>query len=62
MIYPATQSWNCHDCKMGGTVIDWVMAEQNITAAEAMHILGGSSNGEVMVATYDYTDANGKLL
>ena len=22
MIYSKTQSWNCHDCKVGGTVID----------------------------------------
>jgi len=54
--------WHCNDCKIGGSVIDWVMAERNISAAEAMHILGGGRNGEVMVATYDYTDANGKLL
>jgi hypothetical protein len=54
--------WHCNDCKIGGSVIDWVMAEQNISAAQAMHILGGGRNGEMMVATYDYTDANGKLL
>ena len=27
MIYPETQSWSCHDCKRGGSVIDWVMHE-----------------------------------
>ena len=29
MIYPQTQSWSCHDCKVGGSVIDWVMREKN---------------------------------
>jgi hypothetical protein len=41
MIYPETQSWSCHDCKRGGSVIDWVMIERNVTAADAMRILGG---------------------
>jgi hypothetical protein len=46
MIYPATQSWNCHDCKIGGTVIDWTIHEKNVSAGEAIEILGGG-NGEV---------------
>ena len=41
MIYPKTQSWTCHDCKVGGTVIDWVMHEKNVTAAQAMRELAG---------------------
>jgi hypothetical protein len=44
MIYPKTQSWNCHDCKVGGTVIDWVMREKKVTAAEAMRELAGGLN------------------
>jgi 5S rRNA maturation endonuclease (ribonuclease M5) len=63
MIYPETQSWSCHDCKRGGSVIDWVMIEGNVTAAEAMRILGGGNNSSPeLVATYDYTDESGNLL
>src|SRR4030095_2235966 len=52
MIYPKTQSWNCHDCKVGGTVIDWVMHEKNVTAAEAMRELAGGLNGSEPVARF----------
>ena len=45
-----TQSWSCHDCKVGGTVIDWVMHEKNVTAAEAMRELAGGLNGSEPVA------------
>ena len=45
VIYPKTQSWSCHDCKIGGTVIDWVMHEKNVTAAEAMRELAGGLTG-----------------
>src|SRR4030095_16983762 len=63
MIYTTTQSWSCHDCKIGGTVIDWVMIGENVTAAEAMRMLSGGNNGSSkIVATYDYTDEAGKLL
>ena len=63
MIYPETQSWSCHDCKRGGSVIDWVMIERNVTAADAMRILGGGNNSSPeLVATYDYTDESGNLL
>ena len=63
MIYPETQSWSCHDCKRGGSVIDWVMIERNVPAADAMRILGGGNNSSPeLVATYDYTDESGNLL
>jgi hypothetical protein len=63
MIYPETQSWSCHDCKRGGSVIDWVMIEGNVTAADAMRIFGGGNNSSPeLVATYDYTDESGNLL
>jgi 5S rRNA maturation endonuclease (ribonuclease M5) len=63
MIYPETQSWSCHDCKRGGSVIDWLMIEKNINAADAMRILGGGNNSSSeLVATYDYTDESGNLL
>jgi DNA primase len=52
MIYPETQSWSCHDCKVGGTVIDWVMHEKNVTAAEAMRELAGGLNGSEPVAGF----------
>jgi uncharacterized protein DUF3987/CHC2-type zinc finger protein len=55
MIYPATQSWSCHDCKKGGSVIDWVMHEQNVTAAEAMRELAGGLNGSEPVARFAKT-------
>ena len=63
MIYPAKQSYYCHDCKHGGSVIDWVMIEQSVTAGDAMRMLGGRDNGSPeLVATYDYTDESGDLL
>jgi putative DNA primase/helicase len=66
MIYPATQSWSCHDCKKGGSVIDWLVCEKNISAGDAMQLLGSERNGSEPIAnlvkTYDYTDETGKLL
>src|SRR5262245_58855984 len=47
MVYPKTQSWSCHDCKIGGGAIDWLMLEQNITAADAMRKLSGGRNGAI---------------
>jgi hypothetical protein len=58
----AKELWCCHDHKVGGSVIDWVMHERNVTAGEAMRLLGGNSNAAVIVKTYDYTDAKGKLV
>src|SRR5215813_11914414 len=57
-IYPQTQSWSCHDCKIGGSVIDWVMHEKNVSAADAMRELGGR-NGSDPTAIYDYKDEGG---
>ena len=55
--------WHCNDCKIGGTVIDWVIHEKNVTAADAIKILGGGENGAAeIIATHDYTDEGGKLL
>jgi hypothetical protein len=63
MIYPKTQSWSCHDCKVGGSVVDWLIHERNISAADALRILGGGCNGSSEpVATYDYTNETGELL
>jgi 5S rRNA maturation endonuclease (ribonuclease M5) len=57
------QVWHCNDCNIGGTVIDWVMREKNVSAADAMRMLSLENNGSSeIVATYDYTDEAGKLL
>jgi len=75
-LYTETQSWNCHDCKRGGSVIDWVMSEQNVTAADAMRMLSAERNSSdlrsndnterpprrLLAKTYDYTDESGKML
>jgi hypothetical protein len=45
MIYPATQSWHCHDCKVGGSVIDWLAKEKGISGADAMRELADGRNG-----------------
>jgi AAA domain/CHC2 zinc finger len=62
----AKQVWHCNDCGVGGSVVDWLMQEKNITAADAMRELGGGRNDSEppgkIVATYDYTDEHGKLL
>jgi len=66
MIYPKTQSWSCHDCKKGGSVIDWLVYERGISAVDAMQLLGARQNGfepvATLVKTYDYTDESGNLL
>jgi putative DNA primase/helicase len=64
----AKNLWHCNDCGVGGSVVDWVMLEKGITAANAMRELGGGRNGSTptpewkIVATYDYTDASGNLV
>jgi putative DNA primase/helicase len=73
-LYTETQSWNCHDCKRGGTVIDWVMLEKNVSAADTMRMLGNERSSErrnndstgrparsLIEKIYDYTDESGKL-
>src|SRR5262245_61776687 len=55
--------WHCNDHDSGGTVIDWLMIEENVTVAEAMRMFSGGNHGSSkIVATYDYTDEAGKLL
>ncbi len=44
--------WHCNDCKVGGTVIDWVMHEKNVTAAEAMRELAGGLKVSEPVARF----------
>jgi hypothetical protein len=68
--------WHCNDCKRGGSVIDWMMIEKDLSAADAMRTLGDERNSceqttnehrnrplrRLIVETYDYTDEAGKLL
>lgn len=59
-IYPDKDSWYCHDCKRGGSVIDWLAFEMNVSPGQAMQDLGGAA--PAIIATYDYKDENGELL
>ena len=58
--------WHCNDCKCGGSVIDWLIIEKHLSAAEAMRMLGGQHNGSKLAArlvkTYDYVTESGELL
>jgi len=60
--------FHCNDCDKGGTVIDWVMIEQHITAGEALKHLSGDNDkaqptqAPQIVATYDYANENGELI
>jgi 5S rRNA maturation endonuclease (ribonuclease M5) len=58
--------FHCNDCDKGGSVIDWIALEEDLTAAEAMRKFGGGRNGSTpewkIVATYDYTNERGRLL
>ena len=64
-INSAKNLWHCNDCDVGGSVVDWVTHERNISAADALLRLGGGKNGSEpcgkIVCAYDYTDADGKL-
>jgi 5S rRNA maturation endonuclease (ribonuclease M5) len=62
-INPAKNLWHCNDCDVGGSVIDWMAYEEDITVAQALRKLGGGPNGtNPPVATHDYPDENGELL
>jgi 5S rRNA maturation endonuclease (ribonuclease M5) len=62
----ANEVWHCNDCDVGGSVIDWIKHEKNVTTADAMRELGGGRNDEKprgkFVCAYDYTDERVKLL
>jgi len=62
----AKELWHCNDHERGGSIIDWIALEENITPAEVMKKLGGdtgrSAGRSRLVKAYDYTDAKGKLL
>lgn len=67
------QIFHCHDCKVGGSIIDWLMLETGQTASEVLsaattpptakqqsgaNLDAGNANVE---AVYDYTDERGNL-
>jgi 5S rRNA maturation endonuclease (ribonuclease M5) len=69
--YPVTidvakQVWHCNDHKVGGSIIDWIKTEKNISAINAMRELGVGENKsrarKEFVCAYDYTDESGNLL
>jgi DNA primase (bacterial type) len=65
-IDPAKNLWHCNDCGVGGSVIDWLIHEKDITLADALRELGGDRNGSEprgkIVCAYDYTNEAGKPL
>lgn len=74
-IEPEKQLWHCNDCETGGTVLNWVMIEENLSTQQAMKRLGGDgqdgalssqgvnppSDGQIK-ELYNYTNESGKLL
>jgi len=58
------QTWYCHSCNVGGDCFTWVEMTQKVDFQGAVDILGQriGDTGKQIVATYDYTDPNGKLL
>lgn len=65
-INPETGMWKCFGCNEGGDVFKFVMLKEGIGFAEALTSLaafaGISSLSSKIVASYDYTDAQGQLL
>lgn len=60
-------TWFCDPCGFGGSVIDLVMKLDGIGVKEAMEKLGGEVAvskpiNSPPIATYEYQDANGKML
>lgn len=64
------QLFHCHDCKVGGTIIDWLMMERNQTAAQVMASLSppapeppvASSASTNVVAIYDYLNESREMV
>lgn len=53
------QVWCCNDCQKGGSVIDWLMIEHDITAQAAMEKLGGATNGHTSTQPAQRQQVNG---
>lgn len=65
------QIWHCHDCKVGGSLIDWLMHERGQSAAEVLASFNDATAEPVkeitpanprITAIYDYTNESGELL
>lgn len=61
------QLWICDPCNKGGSVIDFVMLKEGISAMDAMEKLGNFNDKAPKpelkeVDTYDYVDENGVML
>jgi 5S rRNA maturation endonuclease (ribonuclease M5)/energy-coupling factor transporter ATP-binding protein EcfA2 len=69
MVYPETNSFNCHDCNVGGSIIDWQMLSWDMPAAKVMEQLSNMTEENPPqkkqsreIETYDYTNESGQLL
>ena len=63
------QVFCCHDCKVGGTIIDWMMIETNQTAAEVLAYLNPPdrepvrpTTEPVVTAIYEYVNESRVLV
>jgi len=60
--------WHCNDCDVGGTIIDWLIHEKNMSAKDALASFDTrpapavQQAKPIVTAIYPYTDAEGKLL
>jgi len=55
--------WTCFACRIGGSAFDWVIRRDGVDFKEAKHRLEGYVPIEkTIIATYDYSDAQGRLL
>lgn len=72
-VNPDKEIWHCHDCKVGGSVIDWIAIERGSNPIEVykelcLKLTQTASTPRApdakaqLVKTYDYTDAHGTLL
>lgn len=69
-INTAEQLFRCHDCGVGGTIIDWLMIERNQTAAQVMSDLGPIihepapvlSTAPKVTAVYDYLNESQEMV
>lgn len=60
--------FHCNDCKRGGTIIDWLMAERNASAGDVLNSFNEpkpaapSAVKPRIAALYDYRDESGQLV
>lgn len=59
--------WTCHDCKTGGSLIDWLMIERGQSATDVLVSFNEPKSSTPraaprIVALYDYTDESHQLV